>query len=94
MLRAGNSDRTGHREMKPRELAALLKNLRANGVTRYTVSAGGDISITLGDATMHEAASAGATPEQQEDGAMALPAGVFDPLSKLREINAKVRGAS
>jgi hypothetical protein len=79
--------------MKPRELAALLKNLRANGVTRYAVSAAGDVSITFGDTPMQEAASAGGDQEQ-EDGPLLVPAGVFDPLAKLREINAKQRGPS
>lgn len=74
--------------MKPRELAALLKNLRANGVTRYAVSAAGDISIAFGDAPMQEAAE----PEQ-EDGALAVPPGVYDPVAKLREINAKIRSS-
>ena len=65
-----------------RQLTALLRVLQRAGVTSYTQ---GDLSLTFG-APLATPVDAG---ETQGAGDLATPDGVFDPRSRIAEINAK-----
>lgn len=67
--------------MKARELAGLLRILKAAGVTRYTADG---VSVTFGDVSPQGQETAPA-----QDGDLDLPHGVIDPRAKLAEIYKK-----
>lgn len=70
--------------MKTRELAALLRILKAHGVTSYRA---GDVSVTFGDHSQaHQAPPA---EDEADDHDQELPDGVIDPRKKLAEIYSK-----
>lgn len=73
--------------MGTRELKALLRTLRAAGVTKYATP---DLSVTFGDLSQPEATAA--APDQEPDaGSAELPDGVYDPVGAIQKLNTKHR---